>query len=151
MRGPFESDILQFMVRNLLVPLMLIFGLHIVVHGEAYPGGGFPGGAMIGASIILARMSLDRDQSHRLMSSEWALRLAIIGAAISLATGVIPGLLGADVLDYSALPVPDAVIDALTHFTLRSIGIFAFEAGITITVAAVMVVIFDYLADYSNE
>jgi multicomponent Na+:H+ antiporter subunit B len=73
MDGPFESRILQFMVRLFLVPAMLLFGLYVVVHGETSPGGGFQGGAIMGAAIILARLSLDREQARRLLSPRMVL------------------------------------------------------------------------------
>jgi multicomponent Na+:H+ antiporter subunit B len=151
MDGPFESRILQFMVRLFLVPAMLLFGLYVVVHGETSPGGGFQGGAIMGAAIILARLSLDREQARRLLSPRMVVPLVVLGGLITFGIGVVPVITGGNFLDYGALPLPQQDGHVLPHFTLRSIGILVFELGITITVMAVMVTIFDYLAGHPDD
>jgi multicomponent Na+:H+ antiporter subunit B len=151
MEGPFESKILQFMVRLFLVPAMLLFGLYVLIHGEASPGGGFQAGAIMGAAIILARLSLDREQAQRLLSARLVPTLVILGGLITVGIGVVPVIAGGNFLDYGALPLPQQDGYVLPHFRIRSIGILVFELGIAITVMAVMVTIFDYLAGYSND
>lgn len=151
MSGPFETNILQFLTRIFLVPAILLFGLYVVAHGETSPGGGFQGGAILSSAIILARLSLDREQSQRLLSTAWAIRTASIGALITFGVGVVPMFTGANFLDYSALPLPEQYNLVLPHFTMRSVGIFVFELGIAITVMAALVTIFDYLADSRND
>ena len=37
----------------LLIPLILLFGSYVVIHGHLSPGGGFSGGAILGAGLIL--------------------------------------------------------------------------------------------------
>jgi hypothetical protein len=64
---------------------------------------------------------------------------------------VVPVINGGNFLDYGALPLPQQDGHVLPHFTLRSIGILVFELGITITVMAVMVTIFDYLAGHPDD
>ena len=49
---PRNDTILQ-KVANFLVPLMIIFGIYVVLNGHISPGGGFSGGAIIGAGLIL--------------------------------------------------------------------------------------------------
>lgn len=151
MNGPFESSILQFLVRIFLIPVMLLFGVYVVVHGETSPGGGFQGGAIIAAAIILARLSLDRERSQALLSTHTALDLVPIGALIALGVGLIPLLAGSDFLDYGALPVPSEDGQVLPHLTLRGLGIFVFEAGIAVAVTAVIVTIFDVLTEATSD
>ncbi len=38
---------------TLLVPLILMFGLYVILNGHLSPGGGFSGGAVMGAALIL--------------------------------------------------------------------------------------------------
>lgn len=40
-----------------LVPVILLFGIYVVLNGHLSPGGGFSGGAILGAGLMLFRMS----------------------------------------------------------------------------------------------
>ena len=52
MYEPKHDMILQHQA-NLLVPLILLFGVYVVMNGHISPGGGFSGGAIMGAGLIL--------------------------------------------------------------------------------------------------
>ena len=52
MYEPKHDLILQHQA-NLLVPLILLFGIYVVMNGHISPGGGFSGGAIMGAGLIL--------------------------------------------------------------------------------------------------
>ena len=52
MYEPKNDMILQFQT-NLLVPLILLFGIYGLMNGHLGPGGGFGGGAIMGAALIL--------------------------------------------------------------------------------------------------
>ncbi len=49
---PKNDMILQFQA-NLLVPIILLFGVYVIMNGHISPGGGFSGGAIMGAGLIL--------------------------------------------------------------------------------------------------
>lgn len=151
MNGPFESNLLQFLVRIFLVPVMLLFGVYVIVHGELSPGGGFQGGAIIATAIILARLSLDREQSQALLSTRSAMNLISFGALVALGVGIVPVLAGSDFLDYGALPIPTDDGRVFPHLTLRGLGILVFESAIAVTVTAVIVTIFDALTEAAHD
>ena len=48
-----RHDIILQKVAMLLVPLILTFGIYVVLNGHLSPGGGFSGGAIMGAALIL--------------------------------------------------------------------------------------------------
>lgn len=52
MYEPKNDPVLAFSSR-LLVPLILLFGLYVILNGHISPGGGFSGGAVMGAGLIL--------------------------------------------------------------------------------------------------
>lgn len=52
MYEPKNDPILQF-ISSLLVPLILLFGMYVIMNGHISPGGGFSGGAVMGAGLIL--------------------------------------------------------------------------------------------------
>lgn len=49
---PRHDEILQTVTR-ILTPMILIFGIYVIVNGHLSPGGGFSGGAILGAGLIL--------------------------------------------------------------------------------------------------
>jgi len=49
---PKNDPILQLSAR-FLVPIIMIFGIYVILNGHLSPGGGFSGGAIIGAGLIL--------------------------------------------------------------------------------------------------
>lgn len=151
MNSLFPSNILQFFVRIILVPVIMLFGLYVVVHGEESPGGGFQGGAMMAAGIIVARLTLDPEQDQRVLSSRMAVVLGLLGALIAVAVGTAPMFAGGNFLDYGALPLPQEDGRVLPHFGVRAFGIAVFEMGIAIAVMAIIVTIFDYLAGFPHD
>jgi len=52
MYEPKNDMILQHQA-NFLVPLILLFGVYVIMNGHISPGGGFSGGAIMGAGLIL--------------------------------------------------------------------------------------------------
>lgn len=52
MYEPKNDTILQH-ITKLLVPIVLLFGMYVIMNGHISPGGGFSGGALMGAALIL--------------------------------------------------------------------------------------------------
>lgn len=48
-----KNDTILQKVAYVLVPMIMIFGIYIILNGHLSPGGGFSGGAIIGAGLIL--------------------------------------------------------------------------------------------------
>lgn len=48
-----KNDLILQRVAKMLVPIIILFGVYIVLNGHLSPGGGFSGGAIIGAGLIL--------------------------------------------------------------------------------------------------
>lgn len=51
-----------------LVPLIIIFGIYVVLNGHISPGGGFSGGAIIGSGLILYLTAFDFEKTSRFMN-----------------------------------------------------------------------------------
>ena len=151
MRGPFESIVLQFIVRVFMVPFILLFAFYVLVHGESSPGGGFQAGAIMAGGLLLGRISLDLQQTERWFSTRTLRALSVVGLLIFFFAGLAPVLNAGDFLDYAALPIPNDDGQVLPHFTLRSVGIFIVEVGIALGVMATLTLIFDYLAENTRD
>lgn len=48
-----KNDMILQKIAFILVPLIMIFGIYVILNGHLSPGGGFSGGAIIGAGLIL--------------------------------------------------------------------------------------------------
>lgn len=48
-----KNDIILQCVAKILVPIIMMFGIYVILNGHLSPGGGFSGGAIIGAALIL--------------------------------------------------------------------------------------------------
>ena len=75
---PRNDTILQ-KVANFLVPLMIIFGIYVVLNGHISPGGGFSGGAIIGSGLILYLTAYGFEKTQRFMN-EKVVKALTVGA-----------------------------------------------------------------------
>ena len=48
-----KSDSILQQITAILFPIIIIFGIYVILNGHLSPGGGFSGGAIIGAGLIL--------------------------------------------------------------------------------------------------
>lgn len=48
-----KDDVILQTVAKFLVPIIMVFGIYVILNGHLSPGGGFSGGAIIGAGLIL--------------------------------------------------------------------------------------------------
>ena len=71
---------------GILVPLLVLLGVYIFVHGHLTPGGGFPGGTVIAATILLLYLANEEFRADSRVVKE------VEGSAGTLY--VITGLLG---------------------------------------------------------
>ena len=75
---PRNDTILQ-KVANFLVPLIIIFGIYVVLNGHISPGGGFSGGAIIGSGLILYLTAYGFEKTQRFMN-EKVVKALTVGA-----------------------------------------------------------------------
>ncbi len=137
-RGVQHHAILR-VVGKLIIPILLLFGLLIQFHGKYTPGGGFSAGALFAAAIMLYGILSGADRSEAAMPSKVMLQLAVLGATLYTGVGIACMFLGGAFLDYNVL-LPDPV-------TGQYWGILLVEFGVGLTVATVLVMIFNAFAN----
>ena len=130
-------------VSNLIIPAILLFGLYVQFHGEYGPGGGFQAGVIFAAGVILYALVYGRKKAQKVIPTNVARSFVAIGLLLYILVGVMAMLLGGNFLDYDEL--------LHDHKHAQHLGIFLIELGVGITVAAVMIVIFYTLDEYSDK
>ena len=129
-----KNDIILRVIAKLLMPFTLLFALYVQFHGDFGPGGGFQAGTIAAAAIVFYAVIFGLRAGQRLVP-EWLVeKMLAAGVLLYAGVGVAGILLGGNYLDYFVL-AHDPV-----HGQHR--GIFWVEAGVGITVAAVMLKLF---------
>ena len=89
-----RHDLILRTVGRLVVPLVLVFGIYVILNGHLSPGGGFSGGAVIGAGLILCRLAEGGERMGKVLSfrtfrtlSTGALSFYALSKAYSFFTG----------------------------------------------------------------
>jgi len=121
-------------VSKLLIPYILLFALYVQFHGDYGPGGGFQAGVIFAAAFILYGLVFGLDPVRRVAPPQVIEKIAAFGVLVYAGVGVAAMLKGGNFLDYSALEHNKA------HG--QHLGILLIEAGVGITVAAVIIAIF---------
>lgn len=129
-----RHNLILKVIAKFIVPVIMLFALYVQFHGDFGPGGGFQAGVIFSAAFILYTLVFGLDASERIIPA-WLLRvLASTGVLIYTGTGFVTLLGGGRFLDYSVL--------ATTPVAGQHLGILVIEAGVGITVASVMLLIF---------
>jgi multicomponent Na+:H+ antiporter subunit B len=82
------------LICRLMMPVSLVFGIYVVLHATATPGGGFQGGVIIGSSLMLLYLG-DGYRGWRGIIRPTALHLFEgAGALLFVLTGLVPMLMG---------------------------------------------------------
>ena len=84
-RGP---DQLTNLLGRPLLPVILLFGVYVILNGHLSPGGGFSGGAVLGGGLILASLVLGEERMEELLPSR---RTTHLTALCLLAYAVMKG------------------------------------------------------------
>jgi multicomponent Na+:H+ antiporter subunit B len=137
---PHASVVVQTFVR-MLTPLAQLFALYVLTFGHYSPGGGFQAGVILGATYILLALALGREVLDRKVNEPLCVALGAAGVLLYVLTGVAGMMGGGNFLDYSLLPLPVAPVRA------RYFGILFIEGGVTLGVAATLIILFCRLAD----
>ncbi len=60
-----EPNFILRVSSGILIPLIIMFGVYIFVHGHLTPGGGFPGGAVVASAVLLLYLSNEEFRSEK--------------------------------------------------------------------------------------
>lgn len=126
---------------SLIEPLILIYAMYVLFHGEVSLGGGFQAGALIGMTYLLDVMVRRRSRPIFRLPKFRSAALAGLGPFIYALTGIVSLAAGGMFLEYNSLPVQ------VHQAELHSIGITSVEIGVTIGVAGTIITILNALME----
>ena len=138
---PIYKTVNKDVMISVIEPLILIYAIYVLFHGEVSLGGGFQAGALIGMTYLLDVMVVKRERPIFNMPKNKAAAIAGIGPFIYALTGIVTIIGGGLYLEYNKIPL------SIHQAELHSIGITAVEIGVTIGVAGTIITILDALME----
>lgn len=125
-------------VGKLTIPFIVLFAFYVQFHGEYSPGGGFQAGALFAAAIILYGLIEGEARALQVLPPGLLKGMSAGGALLFGGTGVVTMLMGGNFLQYNVL-LSDPI-------AAQQMGIIAIEAGVGITVAGTLLLMFHAFA-----
>lgn len=122
------------------IPFMVVFGLYVQTHGELGPGGGFQAGVIIAAGFLLYGLIFGAEEMRKVVPRWVSDVTAALGVLIYAGTGIFSMLHGYEFLDHTA-------INPANPGGAEPWGMVAVEYGVGLTVAAVMLTIFNEITE----
>ncbi len=129
-----EHHLVLRVVARLLIPLIMLFALYVQFHGDYGPGGGFQAGVIFSTAFILYGLIYGVDKLRDVIHPDVVRSLAAFGLLLYAGVGLAGILSGGEFLNYSVL--------AIDPVSGQHLGILLIEAGVGITVASTMVILF---------
>lgn len=114
---------------RIFLPLIVTFGLYVILHAGLTPGGGFQGGAIVASGTLLLYLGESYSLWRRLMHSLIFDMLEATGAIVLVLCGLLPMLSGAAFLE-NVLPLGQ------TRALLSGGLILVENAGVAVAVTA---------------
>ena len=142
----FSSNIMDAAFR-IVVPIILIYGIYVLIHGEISLGGGFQAGALLACAYLLDRIIPSFQMRVKHITDEIALITAGTGALFYVITGVLPMLNGGNFLEFSKLPFGSGAGDIAG---LHSTGILMIEIGVTLCVMGIIITILEVVLERTD-
>ena len=136
-------------ITSLTVGLILLYGIHILLHGHVSPGGGFAGGVIIALSFVHLMLAFGKDVAFKKISKGAMSFFESLGAILFLVIAILGFAGGYFFLNFIAKGEP---------FTLFSAGIIplcniaiSLKVGAGLFAIFVALVLLEYDSDNNNE
>jgi len=126
---------------SVIEPIILVYAVYVLFHGEVSLGGGFQAGALIGMTYLLDVMVGKRKNGLIHVTKFESAAVAGVGPFIYALCGILTMLGGGLFLEYAEFP---AGVDTAE---LHSIGILMVEIGVTIGVMGTIITILNALRE----
>lgn len=132
---PVYRTINKEVVIPLIEPMIMLYAIYVLFHGEISLGGGFQAGALLGMTYILDVMVIPERDSLIRLPKDKSTALGGIGTFIYVLTGILCMAGGGVFLEYEKLPIPMHALEK------HSTGMLLVEVGVAICVMATIITI----------
>ena len=107
------DDVILKTVSKVLIPVIMIFGIYVILNGHISPGGGFSGGAIIGAGLILYLNAYGFEKTERFFTEKMYKLVTFISLAFYALAKCYSFFCGANHLESGiSTGTPGAIISA---------------------------------------
>jgi multicomponent Na+:H+ antiporter subunit B len=134
-RRPRDHEIEIATASYIYVPIALVYGLYIVIHGQLTPGGGFQGGVALATGVLAIALGLGFSVFERLVSKDGVEAVEAVGALSYI-------VLGCAMLVVGGVFLRNALPHGQTGSLLSSGTIIALNDGVGIAIVAGFLVLF---------
>ena len=76
-------------IARFVSPMIMVFGIYIILHGHLSPGGGFPGGVIIASAFVLVTLSFGKEIAYQKLKESTASVMESVGALIFLILAIL--------------------------------------------------------------
>lgn len=139
--SPVYQTINKEVMIAIIEPLILIYAIYVLFHGEVSLGGGFQAGALMGMVYLLNAMVTPERKGLVHLPKERAVALGGVGTFIYVFTGILCMVGGGVFLQYEKLPIPMHALEK------HSTGMLMVEVGVAICVMATIVTILNAIME----
>lgn len=133
---------------RIVVPIVMIYGLYVLFHGELSLGGGFQAGALLACAYLLDRIVPSFESRMGEVKEENMLIVAGLGTFFYAFTGILPMLFGGNFLEYEKLPFGSIISGGAAG--LHAAGILMIEIGVTVCVMSVIMTILEVVLERTD-
>lgn len=130
----FGGEVLDTTFRY-MIPIVIMYGLYILVHGEYSPGGAFQAGALLAFAVISSQLIRNKTTFFKIKKVVF---IAGSGVVVFLLVGLWSLFYGGAFLELDKLPLATNVFG-------HAIGILLIEIGVAMCVMATVLVIYSTL------
>ena len=108
-----QNDTILKKSAMLVIPLILVFGIYVVLNGHLSPGGGFSGGAILGTGFILYLSAFGFEKTERFMNAKTVKIVTLVALLVYCLSKCYSFFTGANHLE-SGIPLgtPGAILSS---------------------------------------
>ncbi len=122
------SSLILRTAARVLMPLLLLYGIFLLLRGHNAPGGGFAGGLVVAAAYSLSSFAFGVPAARRALIVDPS-RLIAVGLLLAVGSGLLPVLTGKPFLKALWL-TPEVGLGTPLIFDL---GVFCVVIGVVLT------------------
>lgn len=91
-----SKNIIVKTASDIFMPLGLMFGIYVILHGHLSPGGGFQGGVIVASAVVLVYLGYGQEGLKKVFNPELLKKSETLGAIAYSAFALIGILFGAN-------------------------------------------------------